>query len=141
MEGGYRRWVVEYGALCEPAGGYVEMSDVQWREECGRGLKERKAEKRGEMERKRKRQQRGTAADIDDLDGLRRITRSSTAAAATSGGVELSLSSPTVFRRTSSCFSLSSAFSPIPLSLGEEEGGGGGGSASKEERRAKREKK
>ena len=138
MEGGYRRWVEEYSDLCEPAGGYVEMRDRRWREECGQGLKERKQEKRGEIERKRRRQQHGPSAAADD-DCLRRITRSSTAAAAlTVGAADVGMASP-VFRRTSSCASfLNSAFSPIPLSLHEDDGGG---SAEKEERRSKREKR
>ena len=139
MEGGYRKWVTDFPELCEPHGGYVEMNAKQWREECGRGLKARKAEKRGELDRKRKRQQRGS--ELDEPDGLRRITRSSTAAAATTGGGELS--SPPVFRRTSSCFSLSSAFSPIPLSLVDEDARDGpdGEAGDREERRAKREKR
>ena len=144
MEGGYRRWVEEYSDLCEPAGGYVEMRDRRWREECGRGLKERKQEKRGEIERKRRRQQHGPSTNADD-DSMRRITRSSTAAAAlTSGGltscssaVDFNVASP-AFRRTSSCSSLLNKYSPIPLSLPDDEGGG---SAEKEERRSKREKR
>ena len=145
MEGGYRRWVEEYADLCEPAGGYVEMRDRRWREECGKGLKERKQEKRGEMERKRRRQQHGSSATVDD-DCLRRITRSSTAAASLTTGavggcssaVDFNMASP-VFRRTSSCSSLlSSAYSPIPLSLHDADGGY---SAEKDERRSKREKR
>ena len=144
MEGGYRRWVEEYADLCEPAGGYIEMRDRRWRDECGKGLKERKQEKRGEMERKRRRQQHGLSASVDDESG-RRITRSSSHAAAvlTSGGVssavDFNMVSP-AFRRTSSCSSLLSAYSPIPLSLHEADGCG---SAEKEEteRRSKREKR
>jgi len=145
MEGGYRRWVEEYADLCEPAGGYVEMRDRRWREECGKGLKERKQEKKGEMERKRRRQQHGPSATVDD-DCMRRITRSSTAAASltvggvgggSSAAVDFNMVSP-AFRRTSSCSSLLSAYSPIPLSLHEADGGN---SAEKEERRCKREKR
>ena len=54
MDGGYRKWVTEYKELCQPPGGYVEMNHRQWREECGRGLRERSAEKRAVVEHMRR---------------------------------------------------------------------------------------